>query len=172
MSIEPGLTPDARPRRDFGALSLRPEQPEDQAFLFELYSTTRQEELDAWGWPPELRGPFLKMQFQASQGYHTAFPTADFQIVLLNGRSAGRLVVNHAPEDVRIVDIALLPEHRNAGIGSTLVQRTCDEAAARRKPVRLCVLKSNRAQRLYARLGFVTTSQTELHLEMQWCASE
>jgi ribosomal protein S18 acetylase RimI-like enzyme len=172
MSIAPGQTPDAGPRRDFDALALRPEQPQDQAFLFELYSSTRQEELDAWGWPSELRGPFLKMQFQASQGYHTAFPTADFQIVLLNGNGAGRLVVNRAPEELRIVDIALLPEHRNAGIGSALVRQVCDEAAALGKPVRLCVLKSNRAQRLYARLGFVTTGQTEPHLEMEWRAAD
>jgi ribosomal protein S18 acetylase RimI-like enzyme len=66
------------------------------------------------------------------------------------------------------VDIALLPEHRNVGIGSALVRQVCAEAAALGKPVRLCVLKSSRAQRLYARLGFVTTAQTELHLEMEW----
>ena len=168
MNIAPGLTPDAGPRRDMGALSLRPEQPQDEAFLFELYSSTRQEELDAWGWPPELRGPFLKMQFQASQGYHAAFPAADFQIVLLNGRGAGRLVVYRSGEDLRIVDIALLPEHRNSGIGSALVRRVCAAAGAQGKPVRLSVLKSNRAQRLYARLGFVTIAQTELHLEMEW----
>ncbi len=84
------------------------------------------------------------------------------------GRNAGRLAVNRGTGELRIVDIALLPEHRNAGVGAALLRGICEEAAAAGKPVRLSVLKSNRAQRLYARLGFVKTGETELHLEMEW----
>ncbi len=152
-------------------ISVRPEQPkEDEAFLFELYASTRQEELDAWGWPPEMRSAFLTLQFKASQGYHTAFPDAEFQIVLLDGIDAGRLVVHRSPEELRIVDIVLLPQHRNTGIGSALLQRIFGEAAATGKPLRLQVLKGSRAARLYHRLGFVQMGESELYLEMKWRA--
>jgi GNAT superfamily N-acetyltransferase/quercetin dioxygenase-like cupin family protein len=151
-------------------ITVRPEQPEDEAFLFELYASTRQEELDAWGWPPEMRSAFLAMQFKASQGYHTAFPGAEFQIVLLNGTKAGRLILHRTREELHLVDIALLPQHRNAGIGAALLQRIFGEAAATNKPLRLKVLKGSRAGRFYHKLGFEKTGETELHLDMEWRA--
>ena len=155
---------------DSNVIAVRPEQPQDEGFLFELYASTRQEELDAWGWPPEMRNAFLTMQFKASQGYHTAFPDAEFQIVLLNGTKAGRLIVHRTREELHLVDIALLPQYRNAGIGSALLQRVFGEAAATNKPVHLKVLKGNRAERFYQRLGFKKTGETELHIDMEWRA--
>jgi ribosomal protein S18 acetylase RimI-like enzyme len=149
---------------------MRPEQPGDEAFLFELYSSTRQEELDAWRWPPEMRKSFLTLQFKACQSYRSAFPNADFQIVLLDGVNAGRLVLHRAPEELRVVDIALLPQRRGAGIGTALMRRILGEAAAATKPVRLKVLKASRAQVFYQRLGFVRVSEAEMHVEMEWRA--
>ena len=138
------------------AISVRSEQPpQDEAFLFELYASTRQEELDAWGWPPEMRTAFLKMQFTASHGLRQMFPDAEFQIVLVDGANAGRLVVHRTPDALRVVDMALLPQHRNAGLGTALLQRVFGEALGTQKPLRLEVLKTNRAARLYQRLGFV-----------------
>ena len=149
-------------------ITVRPEQPQDEAFLFELYASTRQEELDAWGWPPEMRSNFLPLQFKASQGYHGAFPESEFQIVLLNGVKAGRLIIHRTREELRVVDIALLPGHRNAGVGSALLQGIFGEAQATKKPLRLKVLKGNRAVRFYQRLGFVKIGETEMHFEMEW----
>lgn len=152
------------------AITVRDEQPQDEAFLFELYASTRQDELEAWGWPPAMRHTFLTMQFRASQGYRAAFPDAEFQIVMLDGKNAGRLVLHRTREELRVVDLALLPRHRNAGIGTALLRRIFGEAAATNKPLRLKVLKDNRARRLFQRLGFVKTGETELHLEMEWRA--
>jgi ribosomal protein S18 acetylase RimI-like enzyme len=151
-------------------ITVRPEEPQDEAFLFELYASTRQEEMDALGWSPEMRTNFLKMQFKASQGYRSAFPGAEFHIVLLNGANAGRLIVNRSREELRIVDVALLPEHRGAGIGTALLQRVFGEATGSKKPLRLKVLKGNRAGRLYQRLGFVEIGETDMRIEMEWRA--
>jgi ribosomal protein S18 acetylase RimI-like enzyme len=151
-------------------IKVRPEQPQDEAFLFELYASTRQEELDAWGWPSEMRSAFLALQFKASQGHHHAFPDAEFKIVLLDGVNAGRLIINRTREELRVVDISLLPQFRNSGLGSALLQRIFGEAAASKKPLRLKVLRRNRAARLYQRLGFVKTSDSEMYLEMEWRA--
>ena len=154
----------------FKTISVRPEQPQDEAFLYELYASTRREELDAWGWPAEARKAFLTMQFKASQNYRISFPDAEFQIVLLDQVNAGRLIVHRSREELRIVDIALLPDYRNAGVGSALLQRIFGEAAAGKKPLRLSVVKGNRAERLYRRLGFEKIGESELRLEMEWRA--
>jgi len=153
-------------------ISVRPERPEDEAFLFELYASTRQEELDAWGWPQEMRNSFLQLQFRASQTYRLAYPNAEYQIVLLDDENAGRLIIHRTREELRVVDIALLPHYRSSGTGSALLRRLFGEAAATGKPLRLSVLKGNRSARLYERLGFVRTGETELHCEMQWRAPQ
>lgn len=152
------------------AITVRNEQPEDESFLFDLYASTRQAELEAWGWPPAMRTTFLTVQFRASQGYRAAYPDAEFQIVLLNGAKAGRLIVQRTREEMRVVDIALLPQHCNAGIGTALLRRLFGEAAATHKPLRLQVRQDNRAGRLYERLGFSRTGESELHVEMEWRA--
>lgn len=150
-------------------LTFRPENSQqDETFLFELYASTRQEELEAWGWSPEMRQQFLTMQFQASHGLRAAFPDAEFQIVLIDGVNAGRFGLNRTREELRVVDIALLPQHRNAGFGTALLQRVFGEALGTKKPLRLEVMKTNRAARLYQRLGFVVIDETELHYEMEW----
>ena len=153
-------------------IRLRPERPEDETFLREVYAGTRKEEMDAVGWPPALREAFLNSQFSAqAQGYRTMFPKADFQIILSNGRSVGRMVVNRATKEILLVDIALLPAHRNAGIGTVLMQGLLSEAAASGKPLRLSVIKGQRAFRLYQRLGFKKTGESDLRDELEWRAA-
>src|SRR5438128_1466901 len=84
-------------------ITVRAEQAQDEDFLFQLYASTRQEELEAWGWPPEMRKSFLAMQFKASQAQRQALPDAEFQIVLLDGVKAGRMVVHRSREELRLV---------------------------------------------------------------------
>jgi GNAT superfamily N-acetyltransferase len=152
-------------------ISVRPEQAQDEAFLFELYASTRQEELDAAGFPPEMRPGFLTMQFRArQQGYQGTYSRAEFQIILVNSVNAGQIIIDRTPAELLVVDLALLPQFRNAGIGTSLLRKLFGEAAATKKPVRLQVFKGNRAARLYHRLGFVKTGGTELHDAMEWRA--
>ncbi|MGO8835828.1 MAG: GNAT family N-acetyltransferase [Limisphaerales bacterium] len=152
-------------------ITLRPERPEDEPFLRDVHAGTRQEEMDAVGWPPAVREAFLNSQFSAQvHGYRTAFPKADFQIILSKGRAVGRLVVNRTAEEILLVDIALLPAHRNAGIGTVLMQRLLSEAAASGKPLRLSVIKRQRAFRLYQRLGFKKIGESDLRDDLEWRA--
>jgi GNAT superfamily N-acetyltransferase len=122
--------------------SLRPATPEDGAFLFALYGSTRAEELDAWGlFGPQLEA-FLRMQFAAQQQhYRAALPRADHQIILVGGAPAGRLLVERREDEIRLADIALLPEHRSRGLGTALLHALLEEARAAKKPVRLHVLQ-------------------------------
>jgi|SRR5665213_4213833 len=149
--------------------SLRPEGPADGPFLLEVYASTREEELNATGWPAAMREAFVKMQFNAQyQGYHSSFPRAEFAIILSGGQAVGRIVINRAEDEFLLVDIALLPAHRGRGIGTALVKALQREAAAAKKPVRLSVIKGERAFQLYQRLGFVKTGENDLRDQMEW----
>jgi ribosomal protein S18 acetylase RimI-like enzyme len=153
------------------SFSLRPVGPDDDAFLCEVYSSTRREELDSWGWDSAQRDAFLKLQFAGHQAHFTnQFPGADHSIVMIDGRAIGRMVIVRMDQEIRLADIALLPEYRNAGIGTSLISGLLSEGAAAGKPVRLHVTKTNRAQQLYSRLGFVQIGDTGTHFLMEWAA--
>ncbi|MHC4695586.1 MAG: GNAT family N-acetyltransferase [Planctomycetota bacterium] len=150
------------------SLNLRLARPNDEHFLFELYADTRKEELDAWGWHGEQRQTFLEQQFAArQQSYSVQFPTADHRIILDAGQPIGRMLVHRTEDEFRLVDIALLSEHRNTGIGAHLIRELLLEAGKANKPARLQVLKGNPAVRLYERLGFVLVGDDGLYLQME-----
>lgn len=141
-------------------VSLRPAEVADHPFLYELYCSTRQEELAAWGWDAAQTATFLQFQFRAQQlHYQTQFPHATYEIICHAGQPIGRLILDSSAQELRLVDIALLPAHRNSGIGSALLRDVLATAAQAGRPVRLHVEAHNRARRLYERLGFtlVTT---------------
>ena len=151
-------------------IALRAADAGDRPFLFRLYCSTREAEMGAWGWDAAQRESFLKMQFAAqTQDYRAQFPHAEHQIILLDSQPIGRIVVAR-DDEIRLVDIALLPEHRGAGIGTALMRDLLAEAEQEAKPVRLQVQKSNRAIGLYERLGFSKTGDTGAHLQMEWRA--
>jgi ribosomal protein S18 acetylase RimI-like enzyme len=159
----PKLNDDSPP------VSLRPEQPGDEGFLFEIYAGTREEELALTNWDQPMRRAFLIQQFNAMrQGYRGMFPSGEFQIIEVAGKVAGRMVIDRGGAEIRVVDLALLPAHRNRGVGTFLMRRVCAEAAEVRKPVRLCVLKNNRALHWYVRLGFVRTGEQGLYDDLEW----
>jgi len=154
---------------NFDEIMLRPERPADALFLFELYASTRQQELEATGWPVALQEAFLRTQFNAqSLGYKNTFPNAEFAIISLGPQAVGRIVINRAENEIRLVDIALLPVHRGRGMGTELMRQLLREAAAAKKPVRLSVLKGQRAFRLYQRLGFQKSGEADLRDQMEW----
>ena len=150
-------------------VSLRPEQLGDEGFLFDVYASTRADELALTNWDQSMRRAFLTQQFAAMrQGYRSMFPEGEFSIIELEGKPVGRMVVNRSPTEIRVVDLALLPEHQNAGVGTFLIRQACAQATDERKPVRLCVLKNNRAFHWYERLGFKKISEQGFYDELEW----
>jgi GNAT superfamily N-acetyltransferase len=89
---------------------------------------------------------------------------------MLAGAPVGRWIVDRRENEVRCIDIALLPRHRNAGVGSFLIRQLQDEAGRLGKPLRLQVIRFSRAVALFERLGFVRTSETGTHFQMEWQA--
>jgi ribosomal protein S18 acetylase RimI-like enzyme len=153
-------------------LVLRPIREDDTPFLYRLYASTRAEELAPLDWDDTRKEAFLRMQFEAQHhDYRARFREARFDIVEQAGKPLGRLYVDDRPEEIRIIDIVLLPEYRNAGLGSRLLGDLLDRARAHRKPVRIHVEKLNPARRLYDRLGFVAVSDVGVYELMEWSPS-
>ncbi len=151
------------------SLDLQPVRTEDEPFLFELYASTRSDEMALVGWDKPQQEAFLRMQFKAQRSsYAMQFPNADYRIIVHDGRAAGRLIVDRSGDDILLIDVALLPEFRNAGVGSALMRQVMAEAARAGKALKLHVEKMNRARHLYDRLGFSTISDNGIYLEMVW----
>jgi ribosomal protein S18 acetylase RimI-like enzyme len=150
-------------------ISLRPFRPDDQEFLYTLYASTRLHEIAGFGWPTAQQEMFLRMQFNAQyRSYESAYPQAEHQIVEQDGEPIGRIMVLREKASVLLVDIALLTEHRGRGIGGELLRGLIRECARDAVPMRLQVLKTNPALRLYERLGFTCTGEDQMYIQMEW----
>ena len=146
-------------------LSLREATADDESFLFEVYASTRMEELAGLGWDEQQKQAFIKMQFLARE---RTYPRVANRIIVLNGRPVGRILVERNEKEILLRDIALLTADRNGGVGSRLIQDLITEAGVARKPLRLHVLGTSPAVRLYERLGFCRTGDDGTYLEMMW----
>ena len=152
-------------------LTLRPVSADDLPFLCAVYASTREQELTAVAWDAAQKAAFLDMQFRAQHTYYLAhYPDAAFDVILINHQPAGRLYIDRATSEIRIVDIALLPEWCNRGIGSALINVLQGEAAAAGKPLRIHVERFNPALKLYERLGFHSIADRGVYLFMEWSA--
>lgn len=153
-------------------LTLRPASPADDPFLFRLSASTRQDELAALDWNAAQRDAFLRQQFAAQRAhYRAAFPHAAHDVILRGKTAIGAWIVDRNPAEIRLVDLALLPEFRRGGIGTELLRMLLDETRAARTPLRLHVLKPSPAVRLYTRLGFTPVGENGLYLKMEFTAA-
>ena len=151
-----------------GDVSTRRRLPEDTAFLLSVFASTRSLELDvlaAQGQGPEA---FVRMQFEAqSRHYKASYPSAEHSVVLVDGKPAGQLVVDRSGAEILVVDIALLPRFRNAGVGSALVAGLLDEADEAGLPVRCHVWQADDgARRFWERHGLVAQGVGGAHVAM------
>lgn len=155
-------------------LRLREAGDGDEDFLFALYSSTRSDELAAWGMAEAQQEMFLRMQYRAQQLRYAADGERSRHHIILRGETpVGRIIVVRSADEIRLADIAVLPEHRGSGIGAALIRDLQDEAAQTGLPLRLHVARDNEnAARLYQRLGFAVTGGTGSHFKMEWLPLE
>jgi ribosomal protein S18 acetylase RimI-like enzyme len=157
--------------RTLTPVRLRPRDAGDEAFVLGLYESTR-EDVDAFGFDPAGRARFVLQQFQAREAHFArAYPAATDDLVAVEGGAIGRIVVDRGDEAIRVVDVALLPAQQGLGIGTCLLSDVCSEGRGAGCPVQLSVLRSNRARRLYERLGFTQIGEDDMYLLMEWRAA-
>ncbi len=145
--------------------ALRTIRAEDRDFLFRVYASTRLEELALTHWDETQKQAFLVQQFEAQDHhYRTHYPGARLDLIVLGGEPVGRLYVARWKEEMRIMDIVLLPEHRDRGVGGGLLRDLLAEAAATGRRLTIHVERYNPALRLYQRLGFEPVGETGVYL--------
>jgi len=150
-------------------ISLRPVTAEDEEVLLEIYKSSRGDDLRELGWTEDRVNEFLGMQYDAQRHFlANEYKRADDELILFEAEPAGRLIVERREHEIRFIDLALLAEHRNGGIGAFLIRRIQNEARREEKPLRLQIIRFNRAVSLLERLGFARISETGTHFQMEW----
>jgi GNAT superfamily N-acetyltransferase len=135
--------------------------------LFSVFRSVREQELASLALPEEQKVQLLRQQFVAQRGqYYRHYPDADFDVVLLRDVPIGNMYAARGPDDFALVDISLLPERRNGGVGAHLVSELIKQAHAAGKPVHAHVRRGNPAWRLWQRLGFEQTGDDGVYLEI------
>ena len=121
-------------------------------------------------WDAQLRDQMLRLQDEAQRrGYLAQFPASETRVILRDGEPVGWLIVDRTGATLHCVDIAVVPEARNQGVGTWVWRALQDEAAATARPLVLTALRANvRAFALYVRLGFRVIGETDAHGLMEW----
>jgi GNAT superfamily N-acetyltransferase len=164
------MTADAREIEiSGGLLRLRSETEADEAFRFALFCASRPPEEDFSPLGPELAQQMLRQQFRAQNySYRAEFPNARFDIIEFDGAPVGHVVV--ADTEMRVVDLAILPDRRSAGLGEAVINPIIAEAQRRKLPLRVSVLNGNQGSlRFCRRLGFEPIGEpTAFFTELEW----
>jgi GNAT superfamily N-acetyltransferase len=144
------------PFPDGGALTLRPVAADDEEFLLSVYAGTRADELGQVEWEAGQQHAFVKWQFDLQRReYDARFPDAEYYLILIDDDPAGRIWIGRDSEQIRLLDIALINQFQNRGVGTVLLRRLIDESKRAGKPLRHMVfVLNNDAHRFYERLGF------------------
>ena len=143
---------------------LRAATSDDYDFLYRLHrSTFREPVAEIWGWQEERQKRRFREQFDPDRR----------QIIEVGGEDVGAFCFEDKGDHVFLEYIALIPEYQRRGIGSRLIESVIDEGRKCGKPVRLQVLRTNKAAiSLYERLDFVVTQETETHFVMRHPAGQ
>lgn len=150
-------------------VGLRPLTDDDHAFMATLYALNRQAEMANFPFNEQQKALFLQRQFEAqSRHYFDHYPRGRFALIEQQGTPIGRLLVAELSDQLRLVDIALLPSHQRLGIGGALIRQLQVEATAKGVPIQLHVDPASPARALYERLGFMAGAGDDLYLAMTW----
>jgi len=149
---------------------LRDARDDDLAFMQDVFAESRQAEMSASGWRPEMIAAFLADQFRLQTlHYRNHYLGALWLIVEVGGEPAGRVVLFDSEEETRVVDIALLARFRGAGLGTAVMKAVQARALSRATTlVSLHVELHNPARRLYGRLGFSECGRCSDRMRMEW----
>ena len=151
-------------------LTVRAVKPADEAFLLFVYDSSRAEELAQVPWPEGQREAFVKWQFDLQRReYDARFPGAEYDVILVDDQPAGRIWIGRDGEEIHLLDIVVLPEFQNRGVGRALLSSLIDEAKQSGKALRHTVfVMNNDALRFYERLGFAIVGDLGAYKQMEW----
>lgn len=149
-------------------ISFRKVNEDDFPFLRKVYRSTREEELSQANMSEDDKSRFIELQFNAQHTHYSqAYKNAEFNLILLDDKPAGRLYIWRTETQIRIMDIALLPNFQGKGVGSKILQSIIQESEKSGKKVTIHVEYFNPALRLYERLGFKKVDDSGIYYYME-----
>ena len=153
-----------------GTVQLRPVTPADDEFLVSVYAASRAEELAQVPWSDEQKTAFVRWQFGLQKNeYEATYPNQEHCVILVDDQPAGQIWISRDDANIRMLDIALLDDFQNRGVGTVIVGRLIDEAIRTNKLLRHMVFVLNEnAKRFYERLGFVVFEEVGAYHHMEW----
>jgi RimJ/RimL family protein N-acetyltransferase len=149
-------------------INFRKINDDDFPFLRKLYRSTREDELSLSNMTEEEKQKFIDFQFNAQHTYYkSAYASAELKIILLNNSPVGRLYLWRTENQIRIMDISLLPGFCGKGIGTKILKSLIRESEESQKKLNIHVEYYNPALKLYKRLGFQKTDDTGVYYFME-----
>ncbi len=153
-------------------IRLKTSELHDVEFLMSVYADSRFDEMQQiYHWNEAEKEEFLRFQFYAQDThYKEHYPNAEYLIIEQANEAIGRLYIERKPNDICIMDIAILREYRRKGIAKKLIIDVLNEAKQKNAKVYLHVEPDNVAKKLYLSLGFVVVGEISFYQKMEWCA--
>jgi len=150
-------------------LGIRPSLPSDKAFIENLYRSTR-DDLRLFDAELDFIETLIEQQLNAQTvGYGEQFPNAMYFIIEKQHHAIGRFTIDFGSNEVRLVDIAFIPEARGKGFGEGILNALKLAAMQCCVPLTLSVHAGNwRAKQLYLKLGFQTEESRPPFERMAW----
>jgi ribosomal protein S18 acetylase RimI-like enzyme len=159
--------------QNLDGLRARRADERDQEFLSELYASTRDDLRQIAADQQFIASLIVMQQRMQETGYRNAFPEAVHYILERAGNKIGRVIINAIAEEIRLIDISLIPQARRQGIGKTVLTSLQASAAAMRLPLCLSAPRSNpRAKKLYLSCGLHTYASDDIAEQMIWRDAE
>ena len=147
---------------------LRPQENNDNEFIESVYRSTREEELKMTNWPEQQKQAFIMMQSMAQLAeYKAKFPDAAYQVIVYKKQDAGRFYTWFSDEEIRLIDITILPGFRGKGIGSFLLKELIKTSEQVQKKITLHADPANPAMELYRRVGFIHVKNNGRHYYLE-----
>ncbi len=139
---------------------LVPAKENDYEILKSIHHVTLKSHVSKiWGWDEEFQNDYFKENFDP----------INIQLIYHNENIAGYLHSWQTPSKIALVNILILPEYQNFGIGSEIIKNLQKEVQEDSKSLELGVFKINTsAKKLYERLGFKTFEKTDTHFLMRY----
>jgi GNAT superfamily N-acetyltransferase len=144
--------------------SIRPALDNDKSFAASLHKKCYQKVVvNQFGkWDDNIQRGFFEKSWK----------TSNHEIIMQNGISVGVLCIQRHPDHIFLSEIQIEPAFQHHGLGTSIINAICSEAADKKIPIRLQILQKNKAIMLYSRLGFRQTGRTDTHILMERDAAQ
>jgi ribosomal protein S18 acetylase RimI-like enzyme len=141
----------------------------DEAFVYDVFCTTWESEVAALP-NQNLAQHVLRIQhISQERRFAGRFPDHQRYVVMEGDQPAGRLYVDETGPVLQVIDLTLMPQFRDRGIGTRIFGDLFAHAERHGLTVRLRVERRNeRATMLYTSLGFELVSMDDLDNFFEW----